>query len=146
MLLEFSIVVGTPETRLSFKQPLRAESGTGAFHVETGWIEKRRKLYKEHRLSLRPDARETRMKLRHEISAGGALVALKVGGALNSGHVPGESDPNVGVTWSLLYESGAFRSSSVSCVRRRPGNRMREATGTGNPASSAQRAHADPTG
>lgn len=105
-----------------------------------------RRLHEEHGVSLRPHAREMRMTLRHEIVAVGGRVALKVEGALNSGHIPGESEANAGVSWRLLLWSGALRCSSGRCMRRRPDNRTREATGTGNPVSSAQLAHADPAG
>ena len=103
VLSAFSMHVGTPETHLSLEQPLRAESGRGTFRVETGWIENGRRLHEEHRVSLSPDAREMRMTLRHETEAVGGRVAVEIGGALNSGHVPGESEANVGLAWRLLW-------------------------------------------
>ena len=69
MLSAFSVQVGTPVTHLSLEQPLRAESATGTFRVENGWIENGKRLHDEHRISLVPDAREMRMTLRHEADA-----------------------------------------------------------------------------
>ena len=92
----------------------------------------RRRLLEEHRVSLRPDAWEMRMTLCDEIDATGGRVALEVGGALNSSHVPGESEANVGVGWRPLWESGALRSSSGSCMHRRPGNCLQD-SGHGKP-------------
>ena len=103
VLSAFSMKVGTPQTQLSLEQPLRAESGTGTFRVENGWIENGRRLHDEHRVPLRPDAREMRMTLRHEADAAGGRVALEVGGALNSGHIPGEHEANVGLAWRFLW-------------------------------------------
>ena len=103
VLSAFSIVAGTPETTLSLEQPLRAESGTGIFRVETGWIENGRRLHEKHSVSLRPDAGEMRMTLRHETDAARGLVALEVGGALSSGHIPGEWEATIGLAWRLIW-------------------------------------------
>ncbi len=103
VLSAFSMQVGTPETQLAVEQPLRAETGTGTFRVENGWIENGRRLHDEHRVSLSPDAREMRMTLRHEADAAGGRIALEVGGALNADHIPGESEANVGLAWRFLW-------------------------------------------
>ncbi len=95
--------VGTPETQLTVEQPLRAETGTGTFRVENGWIENGRRLHDEHRVSLSPDAREMRMTLRHEADVAGGRIALEIGGALNSGHIPGEHEANLGLAWRFLW-------------------------------------------
>ncbi len=103
VLSAFSMQIGTPETQLSLEQPLRAETGTGTFRVENGWIENGTRLHDEHRVSLSPDAREMRMTLRHEADVAGSRIALEVGGALNAGHVPGKSEANVGLAWRLFW-------------------------------------------
>ncbi len=103
VLSSFSMQVGTPGTHLSVEQPLRAETGTGTFVVDNGWIENGRRLHDEHRVSLSPDAREMRITLRHEADAAGGRIALKIGGALNSGHIPGEQEATTGLAWRFLW-------------------------------------------
>ena len=103
VLSAFSMRVGTRDTQFTVGQPLRAESGTGTFRVENGWIENGRRLYDEYRVSLRPDAREMRMTLRHERAAVGGRVALEIGGALNSGHIPREHEANIGFAYRFLW-------------------------------------------
>ena len=103
VLSAFAMHVGTPETQFTVEQPLRAETGTGTFVVDNGWIEDGRRLHDEHRVSLSPDAREMRITLRHEADAIGGRIALEIGGALNSGHIPGESEANVGLAWRFLW-------------------------------------------
>ena len=77
------------------------------------------------------------MTRRYETDASGGRVVLEVGGALNSGRVPGESEANSGVAWRLLWQSGALQYSFGCCMRLHPGGgRVRGATETGNPVSS----------
>ena len=102
-LSALAVRVGTYDTGLTVEQPLRAESGTGTFRVENGWIEDGRRLYDEYRVRLRPDAREVRMTLRHELDAAGGRVAMEVGGALNAGHVAGEEDARLGVAYRTTW-------------------------------------------
>ena len=78
---------------------LRAESGTGTFRLETGWIEGGRRLRIEHGVPPRPDAREVRMTLRHERETAGGHLAIELAGALDAGHVRGERDASLGVAW-----------------------------------------------
>ena len=103
VLSALSMTIGTPATHLSLEQPLRAETGTGTFRVETGWIENGQKLHETRGVSLTPDAREMRMTLRHETAAARGRIALEVRGALNSGHIPGEHETSVGLAWRLLW-------------------------------------------
>ena len=102
-LSALAIRVGTAETGLTVEQPLRAESGTGTFRVENGRIKDGRRLYDEYRVRLRPDAREVRMTLRHELDAVGGQVAVEVGGALNAGHVSGEEETRLGVAYRTTW-------------------------------------------
>ena len=95
--------VGTEQTGLTLEQPLRAESGTGTFRLETGWIEDGRKLRAEHRVALRPEAREVRATLRHEREAGSGQLALELSGALDAGHMAGQRDASVGVAWHTTW-------------------------------------------
>ena len=95
--------VGTKTTGLTVEQPLRAESGTGTFRIESGKIENGRRLYDEFRVPLRPDARELRMTLRHEREALGGNIAIEVGGAMNAGHVAGERETNIGFAYRMIW-------------------------------------------
>ena len=75
-------------TRLTLKQPLRAETGTGRLHYPTG----RRAnaagehLYASQTVSLVPSGRELRIALRHEHPAGRGRWLLEAGHAANTGH------------------------------------------------------------
>ena len=84
LLSAFAVRVGSEQTGLTLEQPLRAESGTGTFRLESGWVESGQRLYDEHRVSLRPDARELRMTFRHERDAAGGHLALELSGALDA--------------------------------------------------------------
>ena len=93
--------IGTEDTGLTIEQPLRAESGVGTFRIENGKIENGRRLYDEYRFRLRPDARELRMTLRHERKAVGGRIAVEVGGAMNTGHTPGEHESRIGFAYRM---------------------------------------------
>ena len=103
LLSALSVRVGTEETGLTLEQPLRAESGTGTFRLETGWIEDGRRLHAEHRVRLRPEAREVRATLRHERDAAGGQLALELSDAINAGHVTGKHDASVGLAWRTTW-------------------------------------------
>ena len=98
-----SMRIGTGSTGLTVEQPFRAESGTGTFRVENGWIENGRRLHNEYRIPLRPDARELRITLRHEREALGGDIAVKAGHSVNAGHVPGESETSVGLAYRITW-------------------------------------------
>ena len=98
-----AVRVGTERTGVTVEQPLRAESGTGTFRLETGWIEDGRRLLAEHRVPLRPEAREVRMTLRHERETAGGHLAIELAGALDAGHVRGERDASLGVAWRTSW-------------------------------------------
>ena len=103
LLSALSVRVGTEKTGLTLEQPLRAESGTGTFRLETGWIEDGRRLHAEHRVRLRPEAREVRATLRHERDAAGGQLALELSDAINAGHVTGKHDASVGLAWRTTW-------------------------------------------
>ena len=103
LLSALSVRVGTEETGLTLEQPLRAESGTGTFRLETGWMEDGRRLHAEHRVALRPEAREVRATLRHERDAAGGQLALELSDAINAGHVAGNHDASVGLAWRTMW-------------------------------------------
>ena len=99
VLSAMSMRVGTEDWGLTVEQPLRAESGTGTFRIENGYIENGQRLNDEYRIPLEPDARETRVTLRHEREALGGDVALMVSGAANAGHVSGEREISMGLAY-----------------------------------------------
>ena len=103
MMTAASVRVGTESLGLTVEQPLRAESGTGRFRVENGRIENGKRAYDEFRIPLRPEARELRMTLRHDLYALGGQVAVSVGGAVNADHVPGEHETNVGLAYRFVW-------------------------------------------
>ena len=103
LLSAFAVRVGSEQTGLTIEQPLRAESGTGTFRLENGWVKSGQRLYEQHRVSLRPDAREVRMRVRHERDAAGGRLALELSGAFDAGHVPGERDASIGVAWRTTW-------------------------------------------
>ena len=98
-----AVRIGTASTGVTVEQPLRAESGTGTFRLETGWIEDGRRLRADTRVPLRPEAREVRMTLRHEHEAGGGLLALELSGAVDAGHISGEHDASAGLAWRMTW-------------------------------------------
>ena len=54
------------------------------------------------------------MALRHETDAAGGRVALKVGGALNSGHIPVESEANAGASSGSLVRCGPLLAAACA--------------------------------
>ena len=98
-----SVRVGTKATGLILEQPLRAETGTGTFRLETGELVNGKRRYEEHRVPLTPNAREVRAALRHEREAGGGRIALEIVGALNADHTPGRSWSGVGVAYGKRW-------------------------------------------
>ena len=98
-----SVRIGTEATGLVIEQPLRAESGTGTFRLETGHVTNGKRAYDEYRVPLRPDGREVRMTLRHDFAALGGTIAMEVGGAVNAGHVPDRRETNVGLAYRATW-------------------------------------------
>ena len=104
LLSAFAVRMGLERTALTFEQPLRAESGTGTFRLEIGWVDSGRRLYDEHPVSLRPSARKRRTTLTHERDAAGGHFAFEVSGALDAAHVPDERDASIGVAWRTIVK------------------------------------------
>ena len=103
LLSAMSLRIGTESWGLSVEQPLRAETGTGTFRIENGYIENGRRLYDEYRVPLSPDEREVRVTLRHARDALGGDVAFEIGGAANAGHVPGVRDASIGLAYRTSW-------------------------------------------
>ncbi len=95
--------IGTRTTGVVVEQPFHAESGTGAFRLENGRLEGQRKLRDEYRISLRPEARELRITVRHDWSAFGGTFAVEAGGAVHAGHVPGEREASAGLAYRRTW-------------------------------------------
>ncbi len=95
--------IGTESSGLTIEQPLRAESGSGTFRVENGWIENGTRLYDQYRIPLRPDARELRLALRHERQVAGGGIAVEASHAMNAGYVSGESETGIGVAYRMTW-------------------------------------------
>ena len=98
-----SMRVGTEGWGFTVEQPLRAESGTGTFHVENGQIENGERLYDEYRIPLRPEAREVRMTLRHEREGLGGSIAMEASSAMNAGHATGQRDASIGFAYRMTW-------------------------------------------
>ena len=98
-----SMRVGTGSTGLLVEQPLRAESGTGRFRVETGWIEDGQRLHDDIEVPLRPDVRELRMTLRHDVGVPGGTLAFAAAVAVNAGHVRGARETTVGAAYRAMW-------------------------------------------
>lgn len=103
VLSALSVRIGTESTGLTVEQPLRAETGAGTFRIENGRVENGRRLYDQHRIRLRPEAREVRMTLRHEREAGGGRIAVEAGATLNAGHAAGEYESHVGLVFRSAW-------------------------------------------
>ena len=103
LLSAFSVGVRRDGTALSLEQPLRAESGTGRLHLETGWIEDGRRLVRTHEVGLEPEAREMRVRLRHQREALGGQLAIEARTVFNAGHVDGEVGRSVGIAYRVSF-------------------------------------------
>ena len=103
VLSAISLRVGTESWGLTVEQPLRAETGTGTFRVENGYVENGRRLQDEYRIPLAPDEREVRVTLRHERESLGGAVALEIGGAANAGHVSGKREASIGLAYRTSW-------------------------------------------
>ena len=103
LLSAASLRIGNGSTGFTVEQPLRAEAGTGTFRVENGIIENGRRLVDTHRISLRPDAREISVTLRHDVEALDGSLALAVGGSMHAGHTAGATEGRVGVAYRTAW-------------------------------------------
>ncbi|MCY4097457.1 MAG: S8 family serine peptidase [Rhodospirillales bacterium] len=103
LLSAASVRIGDGSTGFTVEQPLRAEAGTGTFRVENGIIENGRRLVDTHHVSLRPDAREMSVALRHDVEALDGSLALAVGGSMHAGHRAGATEGRVGVAYRTVW-------------------------------------------
>ena len=62
-----------------------------------------RRVHAEHRVALRPEAREVGETFRHEREAGGGQLALELCGAVDARHVTWERDASDGPAWATMW-------------------------------------------
>ena len=99
LMSALALRAGTDRTSLTLEQPLRAEAGTGVFHLENGHTEDGRRLRDAYRVRLAPEGREMRATLRHEVRGRKWKVAVAATAAIDAGHVPGERDAAIGAVF-----------------------------------------------
>ena len=99
LMSALAVRAGNDRTSLTVRQPLRAEAGTGVFHLENGHTEDGRRLRDAYRVRLEPEGREMRATLRHEVEGRRWKVAFEATAAIDAGHVPGERDAAIGAVF-----------------------------------------------
>ena len=99
LMSALALRAGTDRTSLTLEQPLRAETGTGVFHLENGHTEDGRRLRDAYRVRLEPEGREMRATLRHEVRGQSWKVAVAATMTVDAGHVPGEHDAAIGAVF-----------------------------------------------
>ena len=99
LMSALALRAGTDRTSLTLEQPLRAEAGTGVFHLENGHTEDGRRLRDAYRVRLEPEGREMRATLRHEVRGRKWKVAVEATATIDAGHVPGERDAAIGAVF-----------------------------------------------
>ena len=99
LMSALALRAGTDRTSLILEQPLRAEAGTGAFHLENGHTEDGRRLRDTYRVRLEPEGREMRATLRHEVRGQSWKIAVAATVTVDAGHVPGEHDAAIGAVF-----------------------------------------------
>ena len=103
LMSALAVRAGNDRTSLTVRQPLRAEAGTGVFHLENGHTEDGRRLRDAYRVRLEPEGREMRATLRHEVRGRGWKIAVEATAAIDAGHVPGERDAAIGVVFGRRW-------------------------------------------
>ena len=99
LMSALAVRAGNDRTSLTVRQPLRAEAGTGVFHLENGHTEDGRRLRDAYRVRLEPGGREMRATLRHEVRGRKWKIAVEATAAIDAGHVPGERDAAIGAVF-----------------------------------------------
>ena len=99
LMSALAVRAGNDRTSLTVRQPLRAEAGNGVFHLENGHTEDGRRLRDAYRVRLKPEGREMRATLRHEVEGRRWKVAFEATAAIDAGHVPGERDVAIGAVF-----------------------------------------------
>ena len=103
LMSALALRAGNDRTSLTVRQPLRAEAGTGVFHLENGHTEDGRRLRDAYRVRLEPEGREMRATLRHEVRGRKWKIAVEATAAIDAGHVPGERDAAIGVVFGRRW-------------------------------------------
>ena len=103
LMSALALRAGNDRTSLTVRQPLRAEAGTGVFHLENGRTEDGRRLRDAYRVRLEPEGREMRATLRHEVRGRKWNIAVEATAAIDAGHVPGERDAAIGVVFGRRW-------------------------------------------
>ena len=103
LMSALALRAGNDRTSLTVRQPLRAEAGTGVFHLENGHTEDGRRLRDAYRVRLEPEGREMRATLRHEVRGRKWKIAVEATAAIDAGHVPGERDAAIGAVFGRRW-------------------------------------------
>jgi len=99
-----SVRVARHGTSLTLESPLRAESGTGTFRLETGHVEDGVRQRETIRVGLRPDGRELRATLRHDTPLPVAgRIAVEGSVAHDAGHAAGAHEGRLGLAWNVAW-------------------------------------------
>ena len=99
LMSALAVRAGNERTSLTIEQPLRAETGTGVFHLDTGHSEDGRRLRDTYRVRLEPEGREVRATLRHEVTGRSWKIAVEATATVDAGHVPSERDVSIGAVY-----------------------------------------------
>ena len=89
-------------SRLALSQPLRAESGKGAFTYLAG-LKDGSRVYNQATVSLAPESRELEFALTHETPIGRGRGVFKVAHSWDARHEPGRTGLRVGVAYRLNW-------------------------------------------
>ncbi|MCY4286410.1 MAG: S8 family serine peptidase [Thiotrichales bacterium] len=99
-----SVRVASRGTSLTLESPMRAESGTGTFRLETGHVEDGVRQRETVRVGLRPDGRELRATLRHDTPlAVAGRIAVEGSVAHDAGHTAGAREGRIGLAWNVTW-------------------------------------------
>ena len=89
-------------TRLSFTQPLRAETGTATLNYLSG-LEKGSPVFDRASVSLAPEGRELELALTHETPIGFGRGVFEFAHAWDAGHENGRSHSRAGVAYRVTW-------------------------------------------
>ena len=87
-------------SRLSLSQPLRAETGEGAFTYLAG-LRDGAPAYDRASVSLAPEGRELELAFTHETPVGWGRGVFEAAHSLDFLHEPGRTNSRVGVAWRM---------------------------------------------
>ena len=89
-------------SRISFSQPLRAESGKAVFNYLAG-LKNGEPNYDQATVSLAPEGRELELALTHEAPIGRGRGVIEVAHSLDAGHEPGRASSRIGFAYRLNW-------------------------------------------